>query len=216
MSQSSKHIGIKQAAAILGVTPTTLRAWTKDGVISAFRPTERGHRKYNHGDVLALVSDRNTVCAEEPLGQKQLPPVATYCRVSSHDQKQKGDLDRQKARVLSYCVWKKYRVEYAFDEVGSGMNDHRSKLLKIMALAADGQISKVVVEHKDRLIRFNYNILLTFFTSHGVEVEFMDKVLNKGFENELVEDMLTLMASFSAKIYGKRSHQNKTKEASTK
>ena len=93
------------------------------------------------------------------------------------------------------------------------MNDKRAKLLKLMDLAADKKISKVVIEHKDRLIRFNYNILEKFFASHDVVIEYVDIVISKSFENELVEDMLTLMASFSAKIYGKRSHQNKEKKS---
>jgi len=182
----------------------TLRKWTADGVIEAFRTNERGHRKYRFSDVNALVGiepdDKST---------QEILPIAVYARVSSHDQKQKGDLDRQKARLLEYCVEKKYNIEYIFDEVGSGMNDKRSKLIKLMKLASDKKISKVVIEHKDRLIRFNYNILEMYFNSHGVTVEYVEQTLNKSFENELVEDMLTLMASFSAKIYGKRSHQNR-------
>ena len=82
--------------------------------------------------------------------------------------------------------------------------------IHLQAHVVDGKGNfRVVVEHKDRLIRFNYNTLLQFFNSHNVEVECVDIILSKSFENELVEDMLTLMASFSAKIYGKRSHKNR-------
>jgi putative resolvase len=98
-------------------------------------------------------------------------PVAVYCRVSSHDQKQKGDLDRQKARLLEYCVKKKYPVEQVFDEVGSGMNDSRSKLHQLMKLVFGRKINRVIIEHKDRLSRFNYNIFKVFFESYGVEIE---------------------------------------------
>ena len=203
---NDKLIGIREACEILDVNIKTLRAWTEKGKIEAVRTGDRGHRKYRLSDVHALmgidVEEQDVVDL----------PIAVYARVSSHDQKSKGDLDRQKARLLEYCALKKYDIEYVFDEVGSGMNDKRSKLKKLMKLASDGKISKVVIEHKDRLIRFNYNIILMYFNSHGVEVEYMDETLNKSFENELVEDMLTLMASFSAKIYGKRSHQNRKKK----
>lgn len=67
-------------------------------------------------------------------------------------------------------------------------------------------------EHSDRLTRFNYKLVEVLFNSHGVKVECIEEVLGKTFEDELVKDMLTLMASFSAKIYGKRSHQNRKKK----
>jgi len=134
-----------------------------------------------------------------------------YCRVSSNEQKQKGDLDRQKLRVLEYCSKKEYVVKYLFDEVGSGMNDNRSKLHKLFELVINKQISKVVVEHKDRLTRFNFFIYKTFFNSYGVEIEFVEEVLSKSYENELVEDMLSLLSSFSAKIYSKRGTENRKK-----
>ncbi|BAZ89739.1 resolvase domain protein [Raphidiopsis curvata NIES-932] len=85
------------------------------------------------------------------------------------------------------------------------MNDSRAKLHQLMKLAIERRITKVVIEHKDRLIRFNFNILKMFFESHNVEVEYLEEVLPKYYEAELIEDMLSLMASFSAKIYGKRS-----------
>jgi predicted site-specific integrase-resolvase len=205
---SEQLIGIDEASKMLEVTPTTLRTWTKQGLIKAFRPSARGHRKYKVSDIRVLLG-----YAEKVEDATEMPNLtAVYCRVSSHEQKQKGDLDRQKVRVLEHCVSKGYSVGHVFDEVGSGMNDQRAKLLKVMDLARKGEISRVVVEHKDRLIRFNYNILLQFFNSHHVAVECVDIILSKSFENELVEDMLTLMASFSAKIYGKRSHKNRTAE----
>lgn len=201
-------IGIKEAAELLKITPTTLREWTKNGLFVAYRPSTRGHRKYKKADILDWLGEAPV---PEEISSEVHNNTAVYCRVSSHEQKQKGDLDRQKVRVLEHCIAKGYSVGHVFDEVGSGMNDQRAKLLKVMELARKGEIQRVVVEHKDRLIRFNFNILLTFFQSHHVEVECVDIILSKSFENELVEDMLTLMASFSAKIYGKRSHKNREK-----
>lgn len=84
--------------------------------------------------------------------------------------------------------------------------------LKFLDKLVEGTIKKVVVEHSDRLTRFNYKLVELLFTSHGVQVECIEEVLGKSFEDELVKDMLTLMASFSAKIYGKRSHQNRKKK----
>ena len=197
----AKYVSSKIAQAQLGVCNKTLKKWAINGRID-FITTNGGWRRYNLDKYLHVnnMIPKKKIC---------------YCRVSSHDQKQKGDLDRQKARLLEYCVEKKYDIEYVFAEVGSGMNDKRNKLIKLMKLASDKKISKVVIEHKDRLIRFNYNILEMYFNSHGVVVEYVEQTLNKSFENELVEDMLTLMASFSAKIYGKRSHQNRKNKNET-
>ena len=111
---------------------------------------------------------------------------------------------------------KKYNVAHVFEEVGSGMTDTRVKMLRLFDLAVKGEIGRVVVEHKDRLARFNFNIFQKFFDSHGVTVEWIDNVLPKSYEAELVEDMVSLMASFSAKVYGKRSAENrKRKKAGT-
>lgn len=85
------------------------------------------------------------------------------------------------------------------------MSDSRSKLQALLRLARDQKISRIVIEHKDRLTRFNFSIYQTYFESHGVTVEWMEDVLPKSYESELVEDMLSLLASFSAKIYGRKS-----------
>jgi putative resolvase len=92
------------------------------------------------------------------------------------------------------------------------MNDNRRKLQKLFELVESKSIDIVLVEHKDRLSRFCFNYLVSYFKSYGVKIELTDEILGKGFEKELVEDILSLMASFSAKIYGKRSSQNRKKK----
>lgn len=200
---SDRLIAIREASTMLGLSIKQLRDLDNSGKLPAVK-TEGGHRRYLLSDVHARMGIPDTKTPE-------LLPVAVYCRVSSHEQKQKGDLDRQKARLLGYCVKKKYPVEQVFDEVGSGMNDSRSKLHKLLQLVFERKISRVIVEHKDRLSRFNFNIFKVFFESYGVTIEYVEETLPKAFEDELVEDMLSLMASFSAKIYGKRSAENKKK-----
>jgi len=200
---NDRLISIGKASLMLGLsTRQLLRLDTPDKIPSL--KTEGGHRRYRLSDIKARMG-----LSED--AQTENLPVAVYCRVSSHDQKQKGDLDRQKARLLEHCVRKKYPVEQVFDEVGSGMNDSRSKLHQLMRFVFERKISRVIIEHKDRLSRFNYNIFKVFFESYGVEIECVENKLPKSFEDELVDDMLTLMASFSAKIYGKRGAENRKK-----
>ena len=85
------------------------------------------------------------------------------------------------------------------------MSDTRPKLQKLFKLVNTHEIDRVVVEHKDRLSRFGFNLIEAYFSSHDVTIEWVQEMLGKSYEEELVEDILTLMSSFSAKIYGKRS-----------
>ena len=196
-----KLLTLRQAAEKLNVDKMTLRLWDNNGTLKAVR-TQGGHRRYRESDILAAMGEQSPKSDNENV-------VAIYCRVSSAEQKQKGDLDRQKRRLWEYCREKDYSVEYVFEEVGSGLNDNRAKLMQMMKLAEDRKINKVIIEHKDRLIRFNKNILIKYFNSHNVAVEWVSEVLPQSFEFELVEDMLSLIASFSSKIYGKRSAENR-------
>lgn len=156
------------------------------------------------------MDDINRMRGEIATSKKSGPPkVAVYCRTSSHEQKKKGDLERQMGRVLAYCVEQKYEVVEKYEEVSSGMNNVRPKLKRLFRLIEEKKIDKVVIEHKDCLCRFMFEFLVAYFKSHGVEIEWMSEVLGKTYEEELVEDMLALMSSFSNKIYGKRSAENR-------
>jgi putative resolvase len=155
-------LNLNETSQKLSVTKKTLRVWDEEGKLKPIR-TKGGHRRYREDDVNELMG--------EELSSSNVDVVAVYCRVSSGEQKEKGDLDRQKGRLLDYCREKKYQVEYVFEEVGSGLNDNRSKLMQMMKLAEAHKISRVIIEHKDRLIRFNKNILIKYFNSHRVNVE---------------------------------------------
>ena len=188
---------IAEVAQKLNVSPWTLRQWDASEELPALR-TQGGHRRYKESDVNQLLGIKQQQ-------QESKETIACYVRVSSHDQKSKGDLDKQKARILEYCVNRKYNVDHILVEVGSGKSDTRPKLKQLFQLVSKRKITKVVVEHKDRLTRFNFAVYQEFLASHGVTIELIEDVLPKSYKAELVEDMLSLLASFSAKIYGKRS-----------
>ena len=193
-----KLLTIKQVSDILNVTNVTLRAWDKSGKLPSVR-TDGGHRRWKQSSIDEYMG----IVSEDKKEIKDLPSCI-YGRVSSHDQKKKGDLDRQCQRLSEYCAKKKYKVEYILKDVGSGLSDSRKGLLKLFNLVIEKKISKVVIEHKDRLTRFQYNFFNFFFNSYDVEIEVIES--KKGEENEeLVEDIMMLMASFSGKLYGKRS-----------
>lgn len=194
-----KALNIREAAELLGIHTVTIRRWEDQGKITSLR-TPGGHRRY-------LPSELMRLRGEDPQQFDNENRVVVYCRVSSHGQK--PDLERQVGRVLGWCVEKSYHVTETLSEVGSGMSDGRPKLKKLFRLVEQRKCNKVVVEHKDRLCRFMFNFLNSYFESHGVKIEWVEDVLGKSYEDELVSDMLALMSSFSAKIYGKRSAANR-------
>lgn len=201
---ADKLLTLDETAKILNVSKETLRNWDRGGKLVALR-SEGGHRKY----LQSKINDYLGIETEDE--DANLQHVAVYCRVSSQDQKKNGDLERQKGRMLQYCVEQGYEVKHILEEVSSGMKSKRPKLNKLYKLVREGKINKVVVEHKDRLARFMFDVFEEFFTSYDVEIEIVNETLPKSFENELVEDMLSLLSSFSSRIYGKRSAERRKK-----
>lgn len=192
---------IKETAEILNVSQDHLR---RTDTLTAYK-TSGGHRRFKKSDVEKLLGIQQ---------EQQSQSVVIYSRVSSQDQKQKGDLDRQKARNYDYCLKNGLVVLESFEECSSGMNDSRPKLKKIIELAGQRKFSKLIVEYKDRLTRFNFGWFQHFFGQLGVEIICVEEALPKSFENELVEDMLSLLSVFTAKLHGKRSSKNRKKNES--
>lgn len=195
----SKLLSIQKVSELLGVTKKTLRIWDNEGKLPSIR-TVGGHRKYNEDDILRFMGEQKIEYVNDS--------VATYARVSSHEQKLKGDLDRQSQRISEYCAKKKYKVEHIIKDVGSGLSDTRVGFTKLVDLVIKKKISRIVIENKDRLTRFQYNLIKTFFNSYEVEIECIENK-NISEEEEFVNDIMMLMASFSGKLYGKRSVKRK-------
>ena len=110
--------------------------------------------------------------------------------------------------MSEYCVKKKYKVEYIIKDVGSGLSDTRVGFIKLVGLIIKMKINIVIIEHKDRLTRFQFNLIKAFFNSYDVEIECIENS-NISNEDEFVNDIMMLMASFSGKLYGKRSIKRK-------
>lgn len=196
----SKLLTIKQTAEYLNVSTDTLRKWDKSGKLVPLT-TSGGHRRYQQEQL-----DEYIGITKESVETSVL--VATYSRVSSHEQKQKGDLDRQSQRLSEYCAKKKLNVGYIIKDVGSGLSDTRNGFVKVTNLVIDKKITKLIIEHRDRLTRFQYNFIEKMFNSYGVEIIHIEK--NDVSEQEdLVTDIISLMASFSGKLYGRRSAERR-------
>ena len=127
--------------------------------------------------------------------------VALYARVSSHDQR--ADLDRQLARLSMYAAERGFTVVDVVGEVGSGLNGKRKKLL---GLLSDARIGVVVVEHRDRFARFGSEYLEAALNASGRELVVIDEA---EMNDDLVQDMIAILTSFCARLYGRRAARNR-------
>lgn len=206
MRTGDRLLTINEASSSLGVHPNTIRRWGDDGTLPMIR-TSGGHRRFPLSGIEATLG-RNPPAKDL---KSTVVRVAAYCRVSSHDQRAKGDLERQVGRVLAHCVRQSYDVVESLTDVGSGMSDNRPRFQRLLKMVDDRRIDRVVVEHKDRLSRFGVGLLTAYFGSHGVTIEWVEETLGKTYEEELVADLVSLMSSFSARLYGRRSAENRRK-----
>jgi len=131
-----------------------------------------------------------------------------YARVSSHKQKKDGNLNRQIERLRSYCSAKGYKVVDVITDVASGLKEDRSGLQKLFDIVERHQVDVVVVEFRDRLTRFGFEYLKRYFESHRVRIEVVEES-EKGYMEELIEDLVSIVISFAGRIYGKRSQKFK-------
>lgn len=198
-----KILKIGEAAEYLNVSIDTLRKWDKYNKLKPLE-TAGGHRRYDTDTLDDFIGKKKKDLEETYI------ICATYARVSSNEQNQKGDLDRQSQRLSEYCAKKGLLVTYIIKDVGSGLNDNRSGFNKLTELIIQKKINKLVVEHKDRLTRFQFNFIKKMFESYGCEVVVINDI-DVSSEEELATDIISLMASFSGKFYGRRSAERRKK-----
>lgn len=190
---------ISEAAKALGVTTTTLRNWDKKGLLKPDELTKGGDRRYRLESLKNIRPSLNN-------SKDNLRTIA-YARVSSYDQK--DDLIRQVGVLESYCASRGFDYEIIQD-LGSGMNYYKKGLTKLLNLILEGQVQRLVLTHKDRLLRFGAELVFSICEAKEVEVI----IINKGeenirFEEELAKDVLEIITVFSARLYGSRSNKNK-------
>lgn len=131
--------------------------------------------------------------------------VALYARVSSSDQK--ADLDRQVARLSEFAAGRGWRVVDVVKEIGSGLNGHRRGLLRLLR---NPGITALVVEHRDRLMRFGFEYVEAALAAQGRTLTVIDTT---EVADDLVRDMTEVLTSLCARLYGKRAAANKAKRA---
>lgn len=193
-----------EVASFLGITPRAVQLKDMRGELP-FEHTDTGRRILSRDNLLAYLDKCNMLYDDEEAERRDL----VYARVSSQDQKSHGDLDRQALFLIEH-EGKDMRNPLILEECGSGMNAKRPKLQQLIKMVMRNEIRNVYVTDKDRLTRFGFEYLEAAFAEHGTNIiGVRDENQDKTVQEELVEDMMSLIASFSGKLYGLRSRRNR-------
>ena len=184
-------LSAKQAADLIGVSIKTLHRWEAAGKIHPTR-TAGGHRRYQVADLLGHQGDSALT-----LG---------YARVSHLNQK--AALERQVIVLESYCTQQGWNFEIIKD-LGSGIDTRKRGLKQLLKLIAAGEVERLVLTHKDRLLRFGSDLVFSLCEQFGTEIVIINRSEDAPLEEDLAHDLLEIITLFSARLYGSRSHNNK-------
>ena len=184
-----KKIKLSTFAKLNDVTPRTVWNWMYKGIV-----------KYEKTQ-----TNRVYILTDEDSPKVSGTHVAIYARVSSSENK--SNLERQKDRLLSYANAKGYKVDKVVTEIGSGLNDKRPKLEKLLT---DKSINVIVAEHKDRLARFGLNYIEKLLELDNRRIEIISPQMNE--RDDLMQDFVSIITSFCARLYGKRRTKRQTEK----
>lgn len=191
----------KEVLNILGVCRHTLLKYHKSGLIK-IDATINGQYVYNDDSVYALVGKYN---------KKHDKINVSYSRVST--QSQKSQLKEQTNRILHSCLHKGITLDKQIEDIKSGMSSDRHGLNELLILISKGQVELLIIENKDRLVRFGYEILENMFKMFGTKIVVLnDSVEDKTYDQELTEDLISIIHYFTMKSYSHRRKLNKLRK----
>ena len=191
-------VSIGKVCELLGISLSTAYRWIKSGKLKEEFRTLGNHRRFNLSSIHSQFIPTNN--------NNKL--TLLYSRVSSHDQKQ--DLITQQSKLLHFAQINRFNNIKLISDLGSGLNFKKSGLNQLLQLILTQQIQTLIINHKDRLLRFGSELIFKLCEFYHIKVIILeDKSLS--FEESLTHDVIELMTVFCAKLYGKRSHKNKLK-----
>ena len=198
---TDRFIGVGEARSMLGVSSRTLRRYTAEGRLPD-RRSPGGRRIFSLAEIEAIQHRRGSVGPEIGGGA-----VVLYGRVSSRRQAQEGELDRQMSVLRDRAQARQIAGE--FSDVASGLSDRRSGLRGALRACLSPEVTELWVTHFERLARFGVGVIEQLLTAHGVQVVVIGEELglSDSAESDLVRDMLSVVTSFSGRLYGQRSVQ---------
>lgn len=195
----------KDIANMLGITTRTVANYADKGLINAYK-TESGQRRIT-GESLCQFLQAKGLLVDDTMQNKN---DYIYARVSTHKQKDSGDLDRQINHIKLYAINHNPQNIQTLSDVGSGLNDNRKNLNKLLQLVQQDKVNRIFIMYKDRLTRFGFNYIKQVCDFHNVEIVIVSNEENdKSLSEELAEDIIAIIHSFSGKLYGMRNKMSK-------
>ena len=192
----------KEVLKILGICRQTLCNYVKEGKIKVNSKISDNFYDYNDESVYKLIGETTNNNNRE---------IVSYSRVST--QNQKKQLDEQKQRIYDSCVARGLTISKQYSDIKSGMNSERKDFQEILRRVIKGEIEMVVVENKDRLIRFGFDLLEQLFKYYDCKILVLNDILdNKTYEQELTEDLISIIHYFTMKNYSHRRKLNKLRK----
>lgn len=190
----------KDFAEMIGVSVKTLQRWDNEGKLKAYRnPSNR--RYYTHNQYVEYMG--------KIVQDKDKRKTIIYARVSSSGQK--DDLKNQVEFLKQYANAKGIIIDEIFEDIGSGLNYNRKKWNKLLEDCMLGVIKTIIISHKDRFIRFGFDWFERFIKSNGVELIVVNNE-NLSPQEEMIQDLISIIHIFSCRIYGLRKYKKKIKE----
>lgn len=195
---------------LLDISYDKFRYYDKTNRIKIKR-SEKGRRIILREDLLDFLDEMKMLYRDDKKLEEIEKYDIIYARVSTRDQANHGDLDRQALFIVENV--KELKNPLILKEIGSGLNDNRPKLLKLLNLVMDNKVNKIYITYRDRLTRFGFNYLETICNKFNVEIKVIkDNTQETTVEQELAKDIMALMASFSGKLYSLRAKEGRMKK----
>ncbi len=190
----------KEFGKLIGRTTNTLQKWDREGKLTAHRSPTTNRRYYTHDQYLHY---RGLVAQDQGL-------TIVYSRVSAVAQK--PDLVNQINALEAYCKQHSIKVDEWMSDLGSGLNYKRKQFNRLMEMIELGQVRRLLIAHRDRLVRFGYEYFEAFCQRHHTEIVVINGE-NLSPEQELVRDLIAIVTVFSARLHGLRSYRKVLKDA---
>ena len=190
-----------EIAKFLNVSTRTVQNYCMDGKLEEiFTATNR--RLISKESFINYLTKHNLL-VDDSLSTKY---DAIYARVSTHKQKERGDLERQIDIISRFAIDKNPKKLKIFSDVASGLNDNRKQLNNLLDSVMNNEVDRIFIHYKDRLTRFGFNYLMKICSKYNTEIVIVSNdTNNKTLQEELAEDIISVIHSFSGKLYGMRS-----------
>lgn len=199
--KNKEYISTGELCIKLGISLSTVYRWIKMGKIKESFRTLGEHRRFDLDEIKRNLFPH---LFENKIDKK----TVTYARVSSHDQIK--DLKTQEIKLALYCKKNNLKNIVHISDLGSGLNYNKKGFKQLLNLILKQEIDTLIINHKDRLLRFGSEIIFNLCKFHKIKVIIIENE-DKNFEEDLVSNVIEIMTVFCAKMYGRRSHKNKNK-----